>query len=1197
MSPSASLRRLLDPQRQLAQLGLDPQAPAAYWLLALIFRLPPHAELLRRLAPYFPHIDLCRLRWADALRLPLQVLWLLLVRPANERRSHCGPLIRIVRQTTTALCQRIDTNWLRRQADRERGFAYSRLEQRLAHISHNPPRHAVLLWLPAILLLATVASNPLGAMQQAGLGAMLLGCLLLLGRSGGARVHLLASGIVLALALRYFWWRASVTLDFADQTTLTLALLLLLAEIRLWSSIVFSPWRTPTLLLQATAGLAHLACLAAPALAVLGGVTLIDAEPAILALYAVPHGLATLLLRQHSTSSGLYLATRATALQASLFPPSNGKVGAGGTALGLLTWANWAVLLAGTALLLSDAIPGLLPLYLAWAAFNLTCLGLAASPALARSVLYPSQILPLAMAQQGALLLAPLRACTPLRRFGVWLAWWLPHAPRAAMPFSLTLGLSALLLLLLPQPSTAQHPDVLPSSADLMQSPDMIRSAEQVNPERLTRRLSFRELSGRRSLPLRTSDGSTSIYFGQRADELVVAARLRLRYTHSPALLPDDSHIKVLLNDEMIGIAPIRREAAGNTLTEEFEIDPRFIADRNELRFRFIGHYTQTCEDPMRNSLWADISGSSELEIGYAPLTLHDDLSRLPEPFFDKRDLRTLVLPVVFSPTPGLPTLNAAGIVTSWFGKLAGDRGAQFPPQMGMLQPGHGIVIATNAERPPFMRGRPLVDGPTIEIITNPVDGVSKLLLVQGRDGIDVAEAAKALVLGHAAMTGTKVTIRSRRDDAPRQAYDAPNWARSDRPTRLGEMIAYPQQLQASGHQPPPLKLDVRVPPDLFAVGKRDVPMQLRYRYSPPMRGGDNLLSFGLNGTLVQSWSLAPKPAASGVERLLRGDAPLAVEEQRLALPADRIKGRNRLNFDFAFARYQEGPCPDVPPDDSRRALIDPESTIDLSGFHHFARMPNLNHFATVGFPFTKYADLSQTVIVMSDRPTKEEIETALNLLGQFSRATGVPASKVRVVGPNDESLLEDADLLVIGNAMGQGVLARWPDYVPADIAGNLRRISQPARARNFLYDWLGFTEDTDDVIVSQDKFTADGPLALIVGFRSPLSTTRSVVAVMATAPDQLWQAGNALNDEFLSSRIHGSVAFVRGTQVDSFRVGESYFVGELPWWVTIWFPLSLHPLLLALLSILSAVLLSLAWAWRRTRRTPIKPGDDDEDD
>src|SRR4029077_16873618 len=106
--------------------------------------------------------------------------------------------------------------------------------------------------------------------------------------------------------------------------------------------------------------------------------------------------------------------------------------------------------------------------------------------------------------------------------------------------------------------------------------------------------------------------------------------------------------------------------------------------------------------------------------------------------------------------------------------------------------------------------------GPELRIITNPADGRSKLLLVLGRDGNDLKVAADALALGGAAMAGATMQVKQVDEKAPRAAYDAPGLVKLDRAMKLGELIDWPQQLQAAGRPPglDPIHVDLRVPPD-----------------------------------------------------------------------------------------------------------------------------------------------------------------------------------------------------------------------------------------------------------------------------------------------------------------------------------------------------------------------------------------------
>lgn len=709
-------------------------------------------------------------------------------------------------------------------------------------------------------------------------------------------------------------------------------------------------------------------------------------------------------------------------------------------------------------------------------------------------------------------------------------------------------------------------------------------------PATTTQRLPLKQLSGRAVLPLRTTEGRSIITFGSRADELVTRAVLRIRYTYSPALIPGQSHIKVSLNDETVGTIPITKEDAGRSQFREIEIDPRFFADFNRLQLQFIGHYTQEgCEDPLHSSLWADISGSSELEIATTPLPLKNDLAMLPEPFFDKRDLRRLTLPFIFAATPSRPTLNAAGITASWFGQLAGWRGARFPTHLDQLPKGHAVVFATNTERPSFLDKHAPVEAPTLEVMTNPADGYSKLLLVLGRDGKDLKDAAQAMALGSAALSGSSARVLHVKAEAARQPYDAPNWVRVDRPMKFGELVNTPQELQVSGHQPELIRVNLRIPPDLFTWRSRGVPVDLKYQYSPPIRASESRLTVSINDELLQAFNLqtSGQGGESARVRLPLLDDILFGDSQEIHLPAFKLGARNQMQFSFAFTYFKEGNCRDTAVENVR-AIVSPDSTVNFSGFPHYAELPNLNYFATTGYPFTKYADLSQTVVVLPDQSSVRDIETMLTLLGRMGESTGYPAIHFKLSGSGDEASFKNADLLLIGSTPQQKLLQRWQDRLPASISDSVQHVNQPARSSSPLYDWFGFKTAPDPTVSTQEKIASSGPLAALMGFESPVSEGRSVIAVTATATEQLPMVLDALDDPSLIRSMAGSVVLVHPAKVESHLVGKTYAVGELPIWTAIWFPLSEHPVLLAILAILSILIFAFA-LWRTLKAVAAK--------
>lgn len=708
-----------------------------------------------------------------------------------------------------------------------------------------------------------------------------------------------------------------------------------------------------------------------------------------------------------------------------------------------------------------------------------------------------------------------------------------------------------------------------------------------------TKHITLKQISNRDSLELHGIESSDTIVLGAKSDELVTRAVLRLNYTYSPSLIPMESHLKIIINDEVAHVLPVTKENLGRNITEILEINPKLFTNLTRIKFQFIGHYTHDCEDPFHTSLWMEIGGSSQLELTTLPLALKNDLALLPEPFFNARDFNTrLTVPFVFPAAPEKATLNAAGILSSWFGKLAAWRGARFPAKLDMLSPGHAVVFVTNKDRPSFLKDYPEITGPALEMMTNPADNRSKLLLILGRNGEDHKIAAQALVLGNAALAGSRASVRDLKQEPPRQPYDAPRWARMDRPMKFGELVASAQDLQVSGYAPQPIRIPLRIPPDLFTWRSPGIPVTLKYRYTPPLRLSESRLNMSINGELVKSFILQPTGDIQKDRiRLPLFDDMLFGEAQQLLLPSFKLGTRNELQFQFTTASEKEGMCRGYITENVLD-MIDADTEIDFSGIPHYAQMPNLNHFATVGFPFTKYADLSQTVVVLPEQPARQDIETMLALLGRMGESTGYPTTQFKLAYASEGDRLKDNDLLVIGASLKQGLLSQWNDKLPVNLRDGTLQNSQPKRAASFLFDWLNFGTDPDPSVLAQQKFEQNGTQALMLGFESPLSEKRSVVAIVANHPDSLEHTLDAL--EKSPHDIQGSAVFIHPKKIEGFLVGQTYAIGELPFLTSIWYSFANYPVLLAILAALAVLIFAFA-LWRTLRLLAAKRLRDDD--
>nr|WP_240043606.1 cellulose biosynthesis cyclic di-GMP-binding regulatory protein BcsB [Pseudomonas rhizoryzae] len=685
----------------------------------------------------------------------------------------------------------------------------------------------------------------------------------------------------------------------------------------------------------------------------------------------------------------------------------------------------------------------------------------------------------------------------------------------------------------------------------------------------------LKQLGARYPMNLRGVDGSDSVSFGIRSDEVVTGARLTLDYSYSPALLPDLSQINVLVNDEVAASLPVPKDGAGKPQRATIDIPPRLITDFNRLSLQLIGHYTMQCEDPLHSSLWAKIGNDSELQLQVTRIVLDNDLANLPRPFFDRRDARPLVLPFVV-PTADNAALEAAGNVAAWFGALAGYRGARFPAATDAVPDKGNAVVLLDSPAAAERLGLSLaaLSGPTVAILTNPRDPAGKLLVLAGRDGAELKRAAQGLTLGSKTLSGPRVTLDRLDTLVPRKPYDAPSWLPSDRPVKLGELTEL-KNLSAAGYNPGNLTVPLRLPPDLFLWQDQGAPLDLKYRYTPQPVSTNSSLLVSINDRFIKSVALPSREHLdSGLLATLKGDDDSLPRETQVRVPLDNVSAQTPLQFRFMYDYIKQGECRDVIID-NMRGVIEPESTLDLSGYSHFIAMPNLGVFKDSGFPFTRLADLSETAVVLDERPSLGELGAYLTLLGRFGESTGYPAPGIAVVRGTQVDDVAQRDLLVLTTG-GSPLLQQWAGNLPAALDGSSRRfeLSDLAlRVRN----WLS-PDPRDNLRQTRTAlgFNGTGNSAYVAGFESPLSSGRSVVLFAATDAAGLEKLTTDLaQSAAYTQNLQGSLAVVRNERIDALVADQTYHLGRLGPVLYVRWLLANHPLLMLLATALAVGLLA----------------------
>ncbi|MDU3048470.1 MAG: cellulose biosynthesis cyclic di-GMP-binding regulatory protein BcsB, partial [Escherichia coli] len=298
-------------------------------------------------------------------------------------------------------------------------------------------------------------------------------------------------------------------------------------------------------------------------------------------------------------------------------------------------------------------------------------------------------------------------------------------------------------------------------------------------------------------------------------------------------------------------------------------------------------------------------------------------------------------------------------------------------------------------------------------------------------------------------------------------------------------------------------------------------------------------MDISLNNQFLQSFNLSSKQEANRLLLRIPVLQGLLDGKTDVSIPALKLGATNQLRFDFEYMNPMPGGsvdnCITFQPVQNH-VVIGDDSTIDFSKYYHFIPMPDLRAFANAGFPFSRMADLSQTITVMPKAPNEAQMETLLNTVGFIGAQTGFPAINLTVT--DDGSTIQGKDIV--------------PD-------------------------------ESDRAAETQSTLTSSGAMAAVIGFQSPYNDQRSVIALLADSPRGYEMLNDAVNDSGKRATMFGSVAVIRESGINSLRVGDVYYVGHLPWFERLWYALANHPILLAVLTAISVILL--AWVlWRLLR-------------
>jgi cellulose synthase (UDP-forming) len=680
--------------------------------------------------------------------------------------------------------------------------------------------------------------------------------------------------------------------------------------------------------------------------------------------------------------------------------------------------------------------------------------------------------------------------------------------------------------------------------------------------------LSLEDLNVNRPVRLVTTLGEAGIPFSIRQDEVVTQAQIILNFAYSPQLLQDISHMTVLINDEVVGTIPLLNTNAGG-VTVTLPIDPGLFLVDNTLGFRFVAHYTKGCEDPLHSVVWSNISNTrTKLQLTLQRLSTGETLSRLPAPFFDSNDPQPLKLPFVFPSAPSNEVIGAAAAVSSYFGMNASFRGYTFPVAIGELPSTDAVVFARSGAQIGDWTA-PAAASPVVSVIRNPHNPYASLLVISGSSDGDVLAAARVLSMAPKSLSGQTTQV-SPLPIVKRQPYDAPRWVDIRRPVRLGQLVS-PLALGGLGLRPGLLTAEFRTAPDLFFWPETGAKLSFGYRYPNGswMDFTMSRLDVLTNDKYIRSFPLRPAGIVAQTKDLLG----LAVSQQKaqVEVPGYNIFGQNQLQFFYDLHVLKKACEGDLP--DGVRVGIDADSKLDLTGAHHFSRMPDLSFFASSGFPFSRVADLSETVAIIPQQPQASDIEALLAITGRLGDATGAPSVGLTVARPDQIPSLKERDVLIVGPLTVANQAAALFQNAPVRFDNGRLRVASDSMIDR-LFARFGSNIDQRDPAGADAALVTMSDFAGVSSWRSPFDPGRVVVAVMAASSQRLPPIIYALARPAANAAMQGDLSIATDRSFTSFRVQPGFWSGKLPWLVALMWWTSSNPLLLAVALLLAAVII-----------------------
>lgn len=702
--------------------------------------------------------------------------------------------------------------------------------------------------------------------------------------------------------------------------------------------------------------------------------------------------------------------------------------------------------------------------------------------------------------------------------------------------------------------------------------------------------LSFAKLGVKEGISLKAGMLATGLDFTLPLDKVITSAKLTLQVEVTENMARRGSHLEMTLNGQPIGSIPLNRHDGPSIY--EVSLPFEYFGTANNFSFKVSDDEEFTCMIDYTRRFVISILPESSIHLEGHRLQMGTDLSLFPLPFFDPFDVTKSALSIVLPQEPTEDEITAASLLSSWFGIRSDYRGIKFNVLTGETPRDNAIVIGHPGDR---IGAITLPNEECVSIVEHPLTPAFKLVLISAKEFSRFRDAIAKLTSGKIEPNTKKINFGTA-TIAQSLPYDAPKWIATDHKVYLSEMLSPDQSLISTGVWHQPINISFRASPDLYQLYGE--PAELNIKYNFPLEQwideDHSWLNVELSGNFLENVPVNKIGFAESIWRLAGGDA--RKEQHTIPVQPYMIYGDNNLALYFDIKLKQGAPCSVLHDNNLKSAILD-NSYIDLTNTVHFAKMPNLSYFVGASYPFTKYADMSQTLLLLPSKPSAAEIQTLLDLSARTGKATGVPIWYANTVlgaqSLGQRADFDDQDILAVSSLEQQTFMEKLLEdsaFIYSK-SGNDLSVRQygPFSLHGGMVKSLGrllsgdYRPDNNDATrYLRSNMSWRGFVSLV----SPWNQSRIIVLATGSDDKQLIKLSDDLDNDQINRAVAGDLTVISGVDsVRSFKVGDTIYSGNVSNYFMFLYFLGQHEIWLACISFLLFIILGVTLSHTLKRR------------